>query len=57
MINSADPQGTRAFYEKHLGFALSDTLVHPQMGEIFYFMRVNQWHHSLGITRSPHPSL
>ena len=25
VINSADPEGTRAFYEKHLAFALSDT--------------------------------
>lgn len=57
VINSADPEGTRAFYEKHLAFALSDTLVHPEMGEIMYFMRINPWHHSLGIARGPHPSL
>ncbi|WP_329343411.1 VOC family protein [Streptomyces sp. NBC_01352] len=57
VINSADPEGTVAFYEQHLGFALSDTLTHPAMGPIMYFMRVNSWHHSLAIARSPHPAL
>jgi len=57
VINSADPEGTRAFYERHLGFALSDTLMHPRMGEMMWFMRVNAWHHSLAIARCPHPSL
>lgn len=57
VINSADPEGTRAFYEKHLAFALSDTLMHPRMGEMMYFMRINAWHHSLAIARGPHPSL
>ena len=53
----ADPEGTRAFYEKHLGFALSDTLMHPRMGEMMWFLRINAWHHSLAIARGPHPSL
>jgi catechol 2,3-dioxygenase-like lactoylglutathione lyase family enzyme len=57
VINSADPEGTRAFYEKHLAFALSDTLMHPRMGEMMWFMRVNSWHHSMAIARGPHPSL
>ena len=57
VINSADPEGTRAFYEKHLGFALSDTLVHPRIGNMMHFMRINAWHHSLAIARGPHPSL
>jgi catechol 2,3-dioxygenase-like lactoylglutathione lyase family enzyme len=57
VINSADPEGTRAFYEKHLSFALSDTLTHPRMGDMMWFMRVNSWHHSLAIARGPHPSL
>jgi catechol 2,3-dioxygenase-like lactoylglutathione lyase family enzyme len=57
VINSADPEGTRDFYEKHLGFALSDTLMHPHMGKMMWFMRVNAWHHSLAIARGPHPSL
>ncbi|GAA4249425.1 VOC family protein [Dactylosporangium darangshiense] len=57
VVNSADPEGTRAFYERHLGFALSDTLTHPRMGQMMWFMRVNAWHHSLAIARCPHPSL
>jgi catechol 2,3-dioxygenase-like lactoylglutathione lyase family enzyme len=57
VINSADPEGTQAFYEKHLAFALSDTLMHPRMGNMMYFMRINAWHHSLAIARGPHPSL
>jgi catechol 2,3-dioxygenase-like lactoylglutathione lyase family enzyme len=57
VINSADPEATRAFYEKHLAFALSDTLMHPHMGEMMWFLRVNNWHHSMAIARCPHPSL
>ncbi len=57
VINSADPDSTRAFYERHLGFALSDTLMHPRMGEMMWFLRINSWHHSLAIARGPHPSL
>ncbi len=57
VVNSADPESTRAFYERHLGFALSDTLMHPGMGELMWFLRINAWHHSLAIARGPHPSL
>jgi len=57
VINSAEPEVTRAFYEKHLSFALSDTLMHPHMGQMMWFMRINAWHHSLAIARCPHPSL
>jgi catechol 2,3-dioxygenase-like lactoylglutathione lyase family enzyme len=57
VINSADPDATRAFYERHLGFALSDTLMHPAMGEMMWFLRINAWHHSVAIARGPHPSL
>lgn len=57
VINSPTPEVTRDWYVKHLGFALSDTLMHPHMGEMMYFMRVNAWHHSLAIARCPHASL
>jgi catechol 2,3-dioxygenase-like lactoylglutathione lyase family enzyme len=57
VINSADPDATREFYERHLGFALSDTLMHPAMGEMMWFLRINSWHHSMAIARGPHPSL
>jgi catechol 2,3-dioxygenase-like lactoylglutathione lyase family enzyme len=36
VINSADPEGTVAFYDEHLAFALSDTLVHPRMGSMMW---------------------
>ena len=57
VVNSTDPEGTVAFYEKHLSFALSDTLVHPRMGSMMWFLRTNAWHHSMAIARGPHPSL
>jgi hypothetical protein len=31
--------------------------MHPRMGEMMWFMRVNSWHHSLAIARGPHPAL
>jgi catechol 2,3-dioxygenase-like lactoylglutathione lyase family enzyme len=57
VVNSADPEGTVDFYVKHLAFALSDTLMHPRMGNMMWFLRVNRWHHSLAVARCPHPSL
>ncbi|SFQ69727.1 Catechol 2,3-dioxygenase [Amycolatopsis arida] len=57
VINSPDPERTRAFYERHLAFALSDTLFHPKLGEAMYFMRCNPQHHSLAVARGPHVSL
>ncbi|MFC7340148.1 VOC family protein [Saccharopolyspora griseoalba] len=57
VINSPNPERTRAFYEQHLDFSLSDTLFHPNLGEAMYFMRCNPQHHSLAIARGPHVSL
>ena len=31
--------------------------MHPRMGEMMWFMRINAWHHSMAIARGPHPSL
>ena len=42
VINSPNPEATVAFYETHLGFALSDTLHSPHMGEVMWFMRTNR---------------
>ena len=56
VLNSADLSHP-AFYEQHLGFPLSDTLMHPDMGETMWFMRINSWHHSMAIASGPHPSL
>lgn len=57
VLNSPDPEKMLAWYEKHLGFRLSDTLNHPRIGDIFYFLRCSPQHHSMAIARGPHPSL
>ncbi|WP_433795302.1 VOC family protein [Actinoplanes sp. CA-252034] len=57
VINSPNPEATVAFYDEHLSFALSDTLMHPRMGSMMWFLRTNRWHHSLAIARGPHVAL
>lgn len=57
VLNSNQPEAMRAWYEKHLGFRLSDTLNHPHAGDLFYFMRCSSQHHSMAIARGPHASL
>jgi catechol 2,3-dioxygenase-like lactoylglutathione lyase family enzyme len=57
VINSPNPEATVAFYDKHLSFALSDTLSSPHLGEVMWFLRTNTYHHSLAIARCPHVSL
>lgn len=57
VLNSPQPEKMRQWYETHLGFRLSDTLNHPHMGDLFYFMRCNAQHHSIAIARGPHASL
>jgi len=57
VINSANPPATVAFYQRHLGFALSDTLMSPHLGEVMWFLRTNRHHHSLAVARCPHTSL
>jgi catechol 2,3-dioxygenase-like lactoylglutathione lyase family enzyme len=57
VINSPNPEATVAFYQRHLAFALSDTLMHPHMGEMMWFLRTNSVHHSLAIARGPHVAL
>jgi catechol 2,3-dioxygenase-like lactoylglutathione lyase family enzyme len=57
VVNSPDPERARFWYEEHLSFKLSDTLVHPQMGELMWFMRCNPQHHSFAIARGPYTSL
>ena len=57
VLNSPDPDRTQAFYEQYLGFALSDSLVHPYAGELMKFMRCNPQHHSMAIAKGPHVSL
>jgi catechol 2,3-dioxygenase-like lactoylglutathione lyase family enzyme len=57
VINSPNPEETVGFYDKHLSFALSDTLFSPHMGQVMWFLRTNKYHHSLAIARCPHVSL
>lgn len=57
VINSADPVSLAAFYEKHLGFAISDTLTMPGVGPAMVFMRCNAQHHVFAISRAMHASL
>jgi catechol 2,3-dioxygenase-like lactoylglutathione lyase family enzyme len=57
VINSPDPERMRAWYERHLGFRLSDTLRSQHMGDLMYFMRCNDYHHSFAIARGPHSAL
>jgi len=57
VVNSAAPEDTVAWYERHLGFRLSDTLTHPAIGSMMWFLRINAWHHSLAVARCPHSSL
>jgi catechol 2,3-dioxygenase-like lactoylglutathione lyase family enzyme len=57
VINSPNPEATVAFYDKHMSFALSDTLFSPHLGEVMWFLRTNAYHHSLAIARCPHVSL
>jgi catechol 2,3-dioxygenase-like lactoylglutathione lyase family enzyme len=57
VVNSPDIERTQAFYERHLGFALSDTLTHPHAGDLMKFMRCNPRHHSMAIAKGPHVSV
>lgn len=57
VLNSTDIDATRDWYAAHLGFRLSDTLHHPQMGGVMHFMRCSPQHHSLAFARGPHVSL
>ncbi|GAA4718595.1 VOC family protein [Phytohabitans rumicis] len=57
VLNSPEPEKMLAWYDKHLSFRLSDTLVHPHLGGLMWFMRCNPQHHSLAVARCPHPAL
>lgn len=57
VLNSPDPEKTVEFYDKWFGFKLSDTLMHPRMGNMMWFLRTNAQHHSMAVARGPHVSL
>lgn len=52
VINSADVQRTKQFYETHLDFKLSDWI-----GDVMCFLRTNEFHHTIAIARGPHTSI
>ncbi|GAA4623377.1 hypothetical protein GCM10023196_019320 [Actinoallomurus vinaceus] len=54
-MNSPDPARLRAFYERHLGFRLSDTL--SRTGDLMYFLWCSPLHHSFASLAAPHVSL
>ncbi len=57
VVNTPDLDRTRAWYERHLGFRLSDSLSSPHLGEVMHFMRISTQHHSMALARGPHTSL
>jgi catechol 2,3-dioxygenase-like lactoylglutathione lyase family enzyme len=57
VVNSPTPERTVAFYEKHLGFQLSDTLTAPNGVSLLYFLRCDDSHHNIAVARGPHASL
>ncbi|OZC81765.1 oxidoreductase [Rhodococcus sp. 06-412-2C] len=57
VLNSPDPEKTVEFYDRWFGFKLSDTLMHPRMGNMMWFLRTNAQHHSMAVARGPHVSL
>lgn len=57
VLNSPEPERAMAFYEKHLGFRLSDTLMHPRLGGVMWFLRCSPQHHSIALSRGPHAAL
>ncbi|MFK0286571.1 VOC family protein [Streptomyces sp. NPDC090499] len=57
VVNSPDIARTQAWYERHLGFAHSDTLSHPRNGDMMTFLRCSPQHHSIAIAKGPHVSL
>jgi catechol 2,3-dioxygenase-like lactoylglutathione lyase family enzyme len=57
VVNAPDIAATRAWYERHLAFALSDSIGAPHTGDLIHFMRINARHHSLGIAKGPHTSV
>lgn len=56
VVNSPTPQATVAWYIRHLGFRLTDTMALPHMGEFMWFLRCNEWHHSFAVSKGPHTS-
>jgi catechol 2,3-dioxygenase-like lactoylglutathione lyase family enzyme len=57
VFNSPNPEATVQWYVDNLDFTVTDQLIHPQMGEMMWFLRISPQHHSIAIARCPHHSL
>jgi catechol 2,3-dioxygenase-like lactoylglutathione lyase family enzyme len=57
VLNSPEPEAMVAWYERHLGFRLSDSLIHPHLGGLMWFLRCSPQHHSVAVARCPHTAL
>jgi catechol 2,3-dioxygenase-like lactoylglutathione lyase family enzyme len=57
VFNSPNPESTVQWYVDNLDFAVSDQLIHPHMGEMMWFLRMNPQHHTIAVARCPHHSL
>jgi catechol 2,3-dioxygenase-like lactoylglutathione lyase family enzyme len=57
VVNTPDPGVTKDWYERHLGFRVSDSLCSPGVGDIMHFMRINELHHSIAFARGPYTSV
>lgn len=57
VFNSLDIDRTMAFYGRYFNFKLTDTLAHPQHGNLLYFLRTSSSHHSIGIAQGPYTSV
>ena len=57
VVNTTDLARTTQFYIDHLDFAISDTLIRQDMGDLMNFMRCNEAHHQFAIALAPHYSL
>jgi catechol 2,3-dioxygenase-like lactoylglutathione lyase family enzyme len=57
VLNSNNPEATVAWYLEHLSVAVTDQLTVPGQGDLMWFLRCNEVHHSVAIVRGPHTSL
>lgn len=57
VVNSNNPEVAVQWFCDNLGFRVSDILMHPRMGQMMWFLRINEWHHSIAVARGPHSSL
>ncbi len=57
VFNAPDIARTRAWYERYLGFRLTDTVRSPRDGDLMHFLRINAQYHCVAFSGGPHTSL